>query len=194
MGMGNTKELLKLYYPLRGYILEVKKDEDNGTIEILEEDGKNSVALSGTDAEYLERLIERIKGCARIYVSRKFGEPTEIDWKRFEFVFAINGDDLIDDLMDPFYIDEGVGIYFDPCPEPQCIPPFTPYSCEIKGVIARLLRFHKRGQHEKAIGYGWAVSFDVQEIKKCIMGFVEHLNWYYNELKKLEQEDDFEEE
>ena len=185
---------MKLYYPLAGYILTVLKNEDDGTIEITEENGKNSITLTGTDGEYLEYLIERIKKCTEIYVSSKFGEPTEIDWNRFEFIYAMNGDDLVSDPLRQFYIDEGVGIYFDPCPEPQCIPPFTPYSCEIKGVIARLLRFHKRGQHEKAIGYGWAVSFDVQEIKKCIMGFVEHLNWYYNELKKLEQEDDFEEE
>ena len=194
MGMGNTKELLKLYYPLRGYILEVKKDEDNGTIEILEEDGKNSVALSGTDAEYMEQLIERVKGCAKIYIARKFGEPYEVDWNRFKFWYGLSGDRLYENVLDWFYIDEGFEVYFDPCPEPDCIPAFTPYKCQVKGISARLLRYHEPGDYNKVVGYGWVVTFDVWEIKKCIMGFVEHLNWYYNELKKLEQEEDFEEE
>ena len=193
------EELLKLYYPLDGYILIVRRNK-SGTINLIEEaveengktkrlwDKPRTTILSGTDAEYLEQLIEKIKGCASLYVARKFGDYKEVDWKSFEFVYAINGDDLYSDLMDSFYIDEGFELYFDPCPEPQCIPPFTPYVCKVKGITARLLRYHKKGEHEKAIGYGWVVEFDVWQIKRCIMGFVDHLKWYYNELKKLEED------
>ena len=204
--MSNVKELLRLYYPLAGYIFVAKKDENKGTLELIEEaieeDGKirrlwenpRKTTIFGTDAEYLERLIEMIKKHAEIFVWRRFGEPTSIDWHRFEFGYFINRDDLHSDLKDWFDLNEGFELKFDPCPEPYCIPAFTPYKCQVRGITARLIEYHQKGDYSKIVGYGWVVTFNVWEIKRCIMGFLEHLDWYYKELEKLQQEEDFEEE
>ena len=203
-----TKELLRLYHPLAGYILIVRKNENDGTInlveETVEENGKirrlwnnpKIITISGTDAEYLEQLIEQIKVSAKIFISDKFGKYNEVDWDRFQFGFYINSEDLWGEPKCWVDLNEKIGIRFDPCPEPKCIPPFTPYECTIEGISARLVEYRKKGNPNETTAFGWTVRFDVWAIKRCIMGFIDHLKWYYNELKKLEEgpEEEFDEE
>ena len=194
--LNSSSELLRLYHPVAGYILIVRKNGDgiNLVEETVEENGRikrlwdnpKITTISGTDAEYLEQLIEKIRASAELFVKEKFGEYSEVDWDRFEFGYYINREDLWAELKPWVSLNEKVDIRFDPCPE--CMPPFTPYECTIDGISARLIEYRKKGSPNEIISYGWTVSFDVWSVKRCIMGFVEHLNWYYKELAKLEED------